>query len=219
MNNNLESLKKRLDYNKEYITIQKAELEIIKKQIDEKEELKKTLLEKNTNLLIMKTLIEEASTEARENGRKLLSKVATKSAQTVFGENTEIELEPFTKDGVPSIRVNIKQHLDDGNVITINPTEADGGGLADITDLSIFMALGQMIQNNYAPYDLDEPTKFINGIDLIEKSARFIRNMVDFTGKQTIISTNEDLLASEADTRYRMILDEKTRISTAYKEV
>lgn len=219
MDNNLDILKQRLENNKEYLTIQKAELDVLKKQIVEKEEAKETLIEDNTKLLTMKMLIEEASTEARENGRKLLSDVATTSAQTVFGKNTEIELEPFTKDGVPSIRVIIKKHLEDGNVIIINPTEADGGGLADITDLSIFMALGQMIQNNYAPYDLDEPTKFINGLDLIEKSAQFIRNMVDFTGKQTIISTNEDLLASEADTRYRMVLDEKTSISTAYKEV
>lgn len=217
--NDIKDIKKIIEKNREYLISKKAEQQVIKKEIKEKTKEMNDLEEKNIKLLTMKDLIQKAGAEARENGRVLLSEIATSAVQTVFGTETKVILEPGMKDGVPNIKVMVRTELESGKVIDIDPTDTDGGGLADMISLSIFMALGQIYEDNCAPYSFDEPTKYINGADFTDKVSQFIRNMVDFTKRQTILSTNDDVLASEADTRYRMIKNKKDGITTAYKEV
>ena len=76
-----------------------------------------------------------------------------------------------------------------------------------------------MVPDNYAPYGLDEPTKFVSKGELAVNAAQFIRNMVSFTGKQTIVSTHDSELQKDCQCRYKMVLDKETGISKAHKEI
>lgn len=213
----IEDIKNRLNENKNYINTKKAELAILNKEKEEKIAKKENLETRNNTLLTIKKLIEDASDEARENGRQLLSSIATSSVQSVFGDNTEVALEQTMKDGIPNINVVVKKKIKDG-IVNIDPDNSDGGGLADIVDLAFFMTFGQMVNDNYAPYILDEPTKWVSKGELAEKSAQFLKNIVVLTNKQTIISTHDTEIQKEKCTKYRMVLDKDTGITTAYKE-
>lgn len=214
---NIANIKELIKSNKDTFIGKRTELDFIKKEIKTKEEEKEKLEKENYELIVMKQLIDKSCAEARENGIRLFSDIATTSVQSVFGENMKVILQQSIKDGTPNIDVMIEQKVDAG-VIQIDPTDNDGGGLADIVAQSLFMAFGQMLENNNAPYVLDEPTKYVSKGNFAEKSAEFIKNMVSLTQKQTILSTHDTALANVCDTLYRMEKDEKTGITSTYKE-
>lgn len=213
----INELRNEINKRKNLLLEEKGKLKIIKDQISKKEDelgvLKKEYEKKN----VMKSLIEKSASEARDNGIELLEQVLTSSLQTVFGENTEAKLIKDSKDGIPTLSVSILKHVENGT-ISIDPTEADGGGLADVVALSSFMGLGQLIKNNYAPYVFDEPTKYVSEGEKAESSADFIENMVKFTKKQTIISTHDKALLEKKDLGYILVMDEETGITKAYEE-
>ena len=208
----LDVLKSRLDEIRKHIDTKRGEMIVLNNQKDENKKKRDKLEGANDKLLIMKKLIEESCSEARENGRQLLSEVATTSVQSVFGENTSIDIPIENKDGIPTASVDVVVKNESGTAI-IDPTNSDGGGLADIVSLSLLLAIGSTVEDNYAPYILDEPTKYVSKGTLAEKSSDFLVGMVEYTGKQTIISTHDENLLDVGGVRYNIVKDENTGIS------
>ena len=210
-------LKKLLNDKKTFLSEEKGKLSALNKQIEVKNKEKSDLIAKNDRELLLKKLIEDSASEARNNGIELLEEILTSSVQTVFGDNTTAKLNVSLKEGIPYLVPSILQESENGT-ITINPTEADGGGLADILSLSSFMALGQLVEDNFAPNVLDEPTKYVSKGESALKSADFVKNMVRFTKKQTIVSTHDDALLDQRDVGYKLIKNEETGITEYYKD-
>lgn len=217
MNNNLEILKKRIEENKNHYIGRNGELEILNKTISQKRKEKEKLEKSNETLLLKKMLIEKSCSEARENGRELLSQISTSLVQSVFNENTEVKLNIDTKDNIPTADVVVLNHYE-GGTNEVDPTDSDGGGLADIVALSLFVSAGQTLENNYAPYIIDEPSKYVSEGDFSEKFSKSFKPLVNYTGKQTIISTHDAFLIESGDTIYRIVKDFTTGISTVTKE-
>lgn len=217
MSKELLELKRIINEKKKYLAEEKGKLQILNQQYKEKVDEKERLENDNNKLLTIKGLVEKSSSEARENGRQLLEQVLSASIQTVFGENTEAKLNPDLKDGIPTLNVSILKHVNEGTII-IDPTEADGGGLADIVALASFMGLGQLLEKNFAPYVLDEPTKYVSEGNKAVNSAEFVKNMVQFTGKQTIVATHDKALMTKRDKGYKLIIDEDTGETNVYED-
>lgn len=217
MDNLLLLLKNRIDECKKHCISKNGELEIIKKNISLKENQKQELEKSNNTLLTKKMLIEESCSEARENGRQLLSQISTSLVQSVFTDSTEVKLEVGSKDSIPTADVVVLNKYESG-VAEIDPSDSDGGGLADIVSLSLFMAVGQTVEDNYAPYILDEPSKYVSKGDFSMKFAESFKNLVDYSGKQTIISTHDEYLLESGDTKYNIVKDWDTGISNVEKE-
>lgn len=215
--NDLALLRKRIDKGKKHYMTKLGELDMLNKSIVSKNLQKEVLEKSNETLLTKKLLIEESCSEARENGRELLSQISTSLVQAVFDENTEVKLEITPKDGIPTADVVVLNKYNTGTV-EIDPSNSDGGGLADIVSLSLFMAVGQTVEDNYAPYILDEPSKYVSKGDLSEKFAESFKDLVNYTDKQTIISTHDEFLLEAGDTKYTIVKDWDTGISTVTKE-
>lgn len=215
--NDLALLRKRIDEGKKHYMTKQGELKMLNKNIELKQGQKEALEKSNETLLTKKMLIEESCSEARENGRELLSQISTSLVQAVFDENTEVKLEITPKDSIPTADVVVLNKYDTG-MVEIDPSNSDGGGLADIVSLSLFMAVGQTVEDNFAPYVLDEPSKYVSKGDLSEKFAESFKNLVDYTEKQTIISTHDEFLLESGDTKYNIVKNWDTGISTVTKE-
>lgn len=214
----LNLLKNRLSSINEHIISKKGELEILTQNINKKENQKNQKIKKNENLLLKKKLIEESCKEARENGRMILSQIASSSVQSIFDENTEVDFKLSTKDGVPISDVVI---CNDYNGIKkeINPAEADGGGLADALSVALRMSFGQTVDDNYFPYILDEPSKFVSKGELSEKFSNFLVSLVNYTKRQTIVSTHdEEYLLNQGNTKHVIVKDWTTGISNVTRE-
>ena len=154
----LNILKNRLKDTKNFYLSKKGELDNINKEIDLKTKDLLNLEEEQNKLLIEKKLIEEACTEAREQGRQFLEEIATLAATSVFKDDTQVKLILDEKGNNPILDVKVTQVDEFGVEQVINPN-FDGGGLNDILSLCFLISIGSTVDNNFAPYILDEPSK------------------------------------------------------------
>lgn len=173
------------------------------------------LLEKEeSNNLLKKELLEQASDKAREDGMRVLADTASNAVQAILGEETYVDMVSSIRGGVPNVDVVIKRELDGREVIT-DPTQGEGGGVADIVSLAMFFSLGLLVgQDNEAPLFMDEPTKFLSK-GYSNEAAVFINEMVQYMGKQTLMVTHDETIANSGDKIFRVELDEKLVSNTS----
>lgn len=183
-------------------------LNLHKKQLAENETLSSNLKEKQEKHSTMKALLEKASQEARENGKEILSQTATSSLQMVMGDHLSVDIQLDSKSGVPVADVLVKAQYPN-EVVETDPAQEDGGGRADIVSLSAFTSVNLLIgDNNKAGFFWDEPGKYISKGNA-ENTARLIRELVNYTGRQTFLVSHEDVfMPLLSDRVFRMELDE-----------
>ncbi len=170
------------------------------KKIDEcKKELE--LFEKK------KALINEACFEARKLARDLFASIASHGLQHVLGTHYSVLIELGTKGEDPTADFYVKSKYDDYEV-EVDPTEEEGGGVADIVALASFFNLGNFQKTkNGAPFFLDEPTKYVSKGHSKDVS-KFIKAISKEMNKQIIMVTH-DLVSKEiADKAYNLKLDD-----------
>lgn len=183
-------------------------LNLHKKQFAENESLLESLKGKQEHHAMMKELLERASKEARENGKEILSQTATSSLQMVMGDNLSVDIQLDSARGVPVADVLVKAQYPN-EVVETDPAQEDGGGRADIVSLATFASVNLLVgDNNKAGFFLDEPTKYVSK-EPSENTAHLIRELVDYTGRQTFLVSHEDTyMPLVSDSVFRMELDE-----------
>ena len=202
-----------------HIKEERAKQGLLQKQKNDKEALKKKKIEDNEVLLIQKALLNDTSKEARNQGKEILADMATLAVQSVFGENMYVDINITEKDGIPQADVTVFKKYDYG-VIEVDPSGNDGGGLADIVSLALFMGVRQINgDKNFAPNVLDEPSKYVSDGSLSEKFAEFLPSMVNYSKRQTIVATHDIPLMEAGDVVYKMTLDKNTGISHVNKVI
>ncbi|HBE8716468.1 TPA: chromosome partitioning protein ParA [Clostridioides difficile] len=214
--NKLKRIEEYISTTKNSIALKMGKIEILNESISNKKSELVTLSEKYQDYLTIKMLIEESCSEARTNASELYSQLSTSSIQDIFGDRYKVKLVLDSKDGTPISEVKIIKKAN-GKEKEINPAEEDSGGLTDIIALSLLMAIGKTLDDNFAPNVFDEPTKFVSKGIFSEKVAEFVSNLIDYTGKQAIISTHDNNLINIAKTNYKLIQDKETGITTIYK--
>lgn len=199
--NKFESLKKQFEKEQDersYLIGQKEEF---------KERIKKLEKEETENLL-KKELLEQASEKAREDGINVLSDTATNAVQAILGDDTFVAMESSIRNGVPNVDVVIKKEKE-GLEVTTDPTQGEGGGIVDIVAMAIYFSLGLLVgQDNEAPIFMDEPTKYLS-TGYSTQAAKFINEMVDYTGKQTFLVTHDETIAATGDKVFHTVLNDK----------
>ena len=168
-------------------------------------------------LLQKREILEQASTKAREEGKALFVNVVTNSLQMVFSQKASADIVLGKKSGLATADVVLC--LDrNGKMVQTDPTSEDSGGMADMISLGIFMSnslLGG--KNNTAGFFLDEPTKFVSAAHA-EAAANFIKEMVQYTGKQTFLTTHErNYLPFVANRSHLVSINEEDGVSTVEK--
>lgn len=169
------------------------------KKIDEcKKELE--LFEKK------KALINEACFEARKLARDLFASIASHGLQHVLGTHYSVLIKLGTKGEDPTADFYVKSKYDDYEV-EVDPTEEEGGGVADIVALTAFFSLNAFQKNkNNAPLFLDEPTKFVSS-GYAADVAEFIKAISKDLNKQIIMVTHDTTSKTIADKAYEISLD------------
>lgn len=213
----MEELLKRIDELNNHIKEERAKEGLLKKQIKDKESLRDKKISDNETLLTLKVLLNDTSKEARNQGKEILADMATLAVQSVFGDNMYVDINVSDKDGIPQADVTVFKKYEYG-ILEVDPSENDGGGLADIVSLALFNAV-RLINgaNNFAPSVLDEPSKYVSKGELSQKFAEFLPSMVNYSKRQTIVATHDIPLIEAGDRVYTMVLDDNTGISHVNK--
>lgn len=183
-----------------------------KKHLEEQKEVYvgtlSELEDRESDNLLKKELLEQASEKAREDGMRVLADTATNAVQAILGEDTFVDMVSSIRNGVPNVDVVVKREIN-GMEATTDPTQGEGGGVADIVSLSMFFSLGLLVgRDNEAPIFMDEPTKFLSK-GYSTQAAAFINEMVDYTGKQTFVVTHDETIASSGDKVFRTELNDE----------
>lgn len=163
-----------------------------------------------------KEILEQASTKAREEGKALFVNVVTNSLQMVFNQQASADIVLGKKSGLATADVVLCMDRN-GKLVKTDPTSEDSGGMADTISLGIFMSnslLGG--KNNRAGFFLDEPTKFVSAAHA-EPAANFIKEMVQYTGKQTFLTTHERTYLPFVANRSHLVTIDEDGISTVEK--
>lgn len=193
-----------------------GELEQIKKDKETIEKEQEELLKRQEILLIEKKLIDKSCTQARLDGKQALEDLVNFCMESIFEDETKINLNLGSRDGIPTIDIEIKI-IKDGEDITILP-ELDGGGINDIISTAIFIGLGILnIEENKSIYVLDEPSKYISKGIYSEKFAEYFRELLHQLNKQVIISTHDENLAEIGDSLFFLEKDDITGITNITK--
>lgn len=196
--------------------------ENLQKGLEKEQDRKRNLLEQKegientlerldneaTSNIMKKELLEQASERAREDGMRVLSETASNAVQAVLGEGTSVDMVSTIRNGVPNVDVLVKR-TKNGVEVTTDPTQGEGGGVADIVAMSMFFSLGLLVGNdNRAPIFMDEPTKFLSK-GFSSEAASFIYEMVEYTNKQTFLVTHDEEIALSGDKIFKVELDEQ----------
>jgi Uncharacterized protein conserved in bacteria with the myosin-like domain len=202
--NRIQSITSDIDDMKNKYNIDITILSTHQKQKTEVEKRMEKLNTEKEEVITKKTILEEASTEARENAKELLKDVATNAVQMVFGDNNFIDIEMREK-GIKADVILRTVYPD--HVVETDPAEEDGGGSADVVALSKFCSISELAgKDNKAPWFLDEPTKYVHGNS--GEVATFIKEMVEYTERQTFLVTEDEYVSSVGDVAYKMFKSE-----------
>lgn len=177
-------------------------------QEEEYKEMINELEEEESGNLLKKELLEQASEKAREDGMNVLADTATNAVQAILGDDTFVAMESSIRNGVPNVDVVVKREKN-GIEVTTDPTQGEGGGVADIVAMAMYFSLGLLVgQDNEAPIFMDEPTKFLSK-GYSSQAAEFINQMVDYTGKQTFLVTHDEVISASGDKVFKTELNDK----------
>lgn len=213
----LEILRSRLKDGQRFYLSKKGELDNIEKELKLNENNLKAIEKETEKLMIEKQLIDNACTEAREQGRQFLQELATLAVSSVFRDDTEVELVLNEKGNSPVLDVFVTER-DEYNQKQIIDPNLDGGGLNDVISMCFLISIGSTVEDNFTPYILDEPSKYVSKGDFAFNFADYMKDVSEFTNKQIIMSTHDAEMLDIGKTRYTIHKNPTTKISEVTKE-
>lgn len=155
-----------------------------------------------------KKLLQDASSKAREFSKEMFESVSTEALQTILGDNLSVEINFGENGGTQTADFLVKAIYGEKEVV-VDPTEEDGGGVADIVALSSLIAMNSFVSDdNGAPLVLDEPTKFVSKGNAKDVSL-FLSEISKSMNKQIIMVTHDGVSKDFANKAYKIELDEE----------
>lgn len=177
------------------------------KHIKNKEDELNKLEENKKSNLQKKIVLQKACKEARKLSEDKFAAISTQALQTILGNNLEVKIVEGEKNNVPTADFKVLAKYSDYETET-DPTDEDGGGVADVVSLTNFLTMNIMNQSsNSAPIILDEPTKFVSA-GHSDDVALFLEQFSKDFGKQIIMVTHAQETKKYADKVFKVELDE-----------
>lgn len=184
--------------------------------IKRKEQLVKNI-EMDTDLISIHTsgsgLFKEASVACQKQTNDRISNIITKLYQFVFENNDRVIITTDIKRNTPVASILIETERN-GETITLDPVEEEGGGKLDIISLGLRLA-GLLL---FSPslnrvLILDEPLKNLSTNETSAKAyrqrtAEFLRMVCQEYGIQIIMTTHDKAFVDIADKKFIVELGE-----------
>lgn len=168
-------------------------------------------------------LFKEASINCQKQTNDRISNIITKLYQFVFENNDRVIITTEIKRNIPVASVLIETEKN-GEIITLDPVEEDGGGKLDIISLGLRLA-GLLL---YTPQlnrvlILDEPLKNLSTNETSAKAyrqrtAEFLKMICEEYGIQIIMTTHDKAFVDIADKKFVVELEEDSYATVSDRE-
>lgn len=167
-----------------------------------KESLKK-LDDESEDLILVDTLLKETADFSRLQSSKEIEAIVTTCLDLVFSSKMEFKIELSQLRGKNSAEFFIIE-MDEDKKYTYKIEDTRGGGVIDILSLALRIAFILKIHPTInGPIVLDEPAKHVSD-DYVFNIADFIKKISEEFGKQIIIISHNEHLASIGDKSYKI---------------
>ncbi|HHX18350.1 MAG TPA: ATPase [Clostridium sp.] len=201
--NQLESIKKEYEKNKNYYYKQKGRKEQL---IEQRSKLEKTLQRCIDNIELLekvRILLSRVSEFAREQARVQIESLVTNCLQFIFDTNLEFGIEINEVRGRAEAEFYVISNYT-GQVIKTKPQDARGGGVIDIISLAIRIAMLECSDDEIkGPVILDEPAKHVSDEYIVQVS-EFLKQVTLMFKRQVIMVTHNKHLREMADKWYKV---------------
>ena len=121
------------------------------------------------------------------------------------------------KSNTPVLDVLVTERDEYNQEQVIDPN-LDGGGLNDVISMCFLISIGSTVEDNFAPYILDEPSKYVSKGAFAANFADYMKDVSEFTNKQIIMSTHDAEMLDIGETRYTIHKNPTTKISEVKKD-
>lgn len=148
-------------------------------------------------------LLHALSNISRERLCNHLSNIVSTALQYVYGPDFRFEFElSADKKG----NTLLDYYVVSGDGIRTRPQDARGGGVIDIISIALRIGILTLMNNPPlpGPVILDEPGRHLDNESAV-RFAEFLSYIAKHTGRQFVVITHHDSVASHADTAYRII--------------
>lgn len=167
-----------------------------------KDNLKK-LNEESEDLILVDTLLKETADFSRLQSSKEIEAIVTTCLDLVFNSKMEFKIELSQLRGKNSAEFFIIE-MDEDKKYTYKIEDTRGGGVIDILSLALRIAFILKIHPTInGPIVLDEPAKHVSD-DYVFNIADFIKKISEEFGKQIIIISHNEHLASIGNKGYKI---------------
>lgn len=136
---------------------------------------------------------------ARNQAKESVEEMVSNALQFVMEEDIQFRIEYDDKRGRPEANFIIRSMIE-GEVVEADPTEARGGGLADVVSATLRIALAELFGVR-GPLILDEPTKHLSK-RYAHNFAIFIRQISEQFNRQIIMISHDVTLVEHGHISY-----------------
>lgn len=186
---------------KDRINLSKGQIEEIKKQIEGETTQRDDAQEKQT--LYQKTSIFCSSLleKSQNSVGSTFDNIGSATVSKIFGDDKKLKFS-FDKSQKknPSVNIEISQPWENGEELTTDIIDAEGGAMTDIVALGLRLAMIKLITpEQKGPIFLDEICRYISKNNTIRATGEFLREIASRLDKQLIIITHSAELFPYAD--------------------
>lgn len=199
----LEALSKDLNIVQDFISREEGKRDKLIEKYEENNIKFKEITQDLELLEKVTILFQKTSEYARQQAKRQIETLVTKCLQYVFESNIEliIELDELRNKANAEFYVVTES---DGMIIKTKPELSRGGGVVDVVSLALRIAFLQIHKPQIeGPLILDEPAKHVSE-EYIFNVGEFLKQTSEMFGRQIIMVTHNNYLASIANKAYRV---------------
>jgi DNA repair exonuclease SbcCD ATPase subunit len=193
----MQKYKQELNKLSEYIVSQKAERNMLQKQLSNIEQQLIELKENYEASLKARALIQDVGKQTQQQLEYHISSIVTTAIMSVFEEDIEFKVEFVERRGKTECDF---WFIKDGE--KMNPVFSSGGGLLDITSFALRISFWHLNQNRNVMI-FDEPMRFLSK-ELVPKAVEMVRMLSEKLGIQFIIVSHIEDFVEGADKNFRI---------------
>lgn len=136
---------------------------------------------------------------------RTFSEFTTAGISSVFGDDKAFRFQfvPTAQGVAVKVHVLKPSPYSDGEMIEINPKDAEGGGMLDVISVGLRAGMLELyMPRQDGPLLLDEVDKYIADDEMVQAMGEFLSQYSHASGRQVIIITHKAGLMSYADKNF-----------------
>lgn len=190
------------------LTAEIAEAKLLAKRKKELQDEVQSLYDEAETYAQVSALLASIGEEKQFEVQREIEGIVTQGLQAIFEENLSFHMIQSVKANVPQVDFKVRTTFEDGKVLETGVMNARGGGLSSTIGILLRVVIKLLGPDKDSPLILDEIGRMISE-EYIDNFVSFLRQLVDNTSLQVILSSHQKNFLAAADYAYQFSQDKE----------